>query len=85
MEKAEIVGRVGAYAMARLLRAPGSSLTGEAIVLDYQAWCRRLNYIPFKDGFFRAEFARVSAALGFRREVNDADEIYLDIAVKRET
>ncbi|MEQ1670964.1 MAG: hypothetical protein ABL893_08910 [Hyphomicrobium sp.] len=84
MDKPEIVGRVGVYAVARLVRTPGASMTAEAIILDYHAWCRRLNYIPFRDGFFRSEFARVAAALGFDREVNDADEIYIGVAIKRD-
>lgn len=84
MDKPEIVGRVGVYALARLGRQAGASLTAEAIILDYHAWCRRMNYIPFRDGFFRSEFARVAAALGIGREVNDADEIYLGIALKRD-
>lgn len=84
MEKPEIVGRVGVYALARLGRLPGASVTAEAIVLDYHAWCKRMNYIPFRDGFFRSEFARVAAALGIGREVNDADEIYLGLALKRD-
>lgn len=76
----ERVGRVNSYASARLTRHPGATLTSEAITLDYQRWCASHGYVPFRDGVFREALARLAPHLGLRREANDADTLYRDVA-----
>lgn len=76
----EQVGRVTPYAAARLVPSAGTVLTAEDITLDYQAWCARLGYVPFRDGAFRREFVRLAAQIGLISEANDADTLYRDVA-----
>ena len=72
MAKVEKVGRVIAYAAARLVPHEGATLTAEAITLDYHRWCDRHGYLKLRDGAFREEFARLAAHIEMRSEANDA-------------
>lgn len=75
------VGRVLAYAAARLQPKVDSVLTAETIAIDYQCWCRDNDFAALRDGAFRAELARLAARIGLRSEANDADTLYRDVAI----
>ena len=77
----ERVGRVTPYAAARLVPRAGTTLTAEAITLDYQRWCAKFSYVPLRDGPFRQQLARLAAQIDLMSEANDADVLYRDVAL----
>ncbi len=78
------VGRVTAYAAARLVPKTGNVVSAETLYLDYMRWCAIFRRVPLRDGVFREQMARLAVQIGLRSEANDADRMYRDVALREE-
>lgn len=75
------VGDAVVYADERLTPARGSRMTANAVYADYEAWCRKHNYVPVREGIFAEQLIVLAKEIGIPLEQSGSNLEFCDVTV----
>ena len=75
------VGDAVVYADERLTPARGSRMTANAVYADYEAWCRKHNYVPVREGIFAEQLIVLAKEIGIPLQQSGSNLEFCDVKV----
>lgn len=75
------LGDAVVYADERLVPVRGSRLTANEVYADYEAWCKKHNYVAVREGVFAEQLIVLAKEIGMPLEQSGSNLEFCDVAV----
>lgn len=75
------VGDAVVYADERLVPVRGSRLTANEVYADYEAWCKKHNYVAVREGVFTEQLIVLAKDIGMPLEQSGSNLEFCDVGV----